>query len=315
MVDFADVKGQGAVKRALESAAAGGHNLLMIGPPGSGKTMMARRVPTILPGLNFDESVEVTKIYSVAGLVKEKGALISARPFRSPHHTISYAALTGGGHVPKPGEISLSHKGVLFLDELPEFPKSVLEMLRQPMEDGRVTVSRVGGTFDYPTEFMLIASMNPCPCGYYPDTERCACSGRDVARYLSRLSGPLLDRIDIQIEAPRVRYEELGHGGGEESSSGIKARVARAREIQLARQGRLNAQLSARQTETFCRLSPKGGKLLKSAFEVMGLSARAYHKIIKTARTLADLDGETDIMPEHVSEAVGYRSLDRRYWR
>ncbi len=317
-LDFADVKGQQNVKRALEIAAAGGHNALMTGPPGSGKTMMAKRLSSILPTLSLTESIEVTKIYSVSGLLGEKKSLISVRPFRSPHHTTSYAALTGGGRNPKPGEISLAHKGVLFLDELPEFQKNSLEVLRQPMEDGFVTVSRVQNTLTYPSEFMLIAAMNPCPCGYYGDGDRCRCSLPEISKYLGKISGPLLDRIDIHIEAAKVDLEDLGKSQKAESSETIRKRVEKAREIQKNRyenDGLINSRLSSSQIEKYCELTPAGDKILRKAFDVMNLSARAYHKILKIARTIADLDDETNISEKHIAEAIQYRSIDRKYWR
>lgn len=318
LLDFSDVKGQENVKRGLEICAAGSHNVIMIGPPGSGKTMMAKRIPTILPNLSFDESIEVTKIYSVAGLVHNKTALVTKRPFRSPHHTISYSALVGGGKIPKPGEISLSHNGVLFLDELPEFQKNVLEVMRQPMEDGEVTISRVNGTITYPSNFMLIASMNPCPCGYYPNSRKCTCSQTDINRYLGKISGPLLDRIDIQVEAPKVDYDDLGKDSLSESSDAIKKRVMAAQLIQAKRYTDehilFNSQLSSAQIDKYCTLDDRGKEMLKNAFDSMGLSMRAYHKILKVARTIADLEQSENITPLHLAEAIQYRSLDRKYW-
>ncbi|HNW59484.1 MAG TPA: YifB family Mg chelatase-like AAA ATPase [bacterium] len=315
--DFQDVKGQGHVKRALEVAAAGGHNIIMIGPPGSGKTMLAKRLPTILPDLSLAEALETTKIHSVAGLLPPDEALITTRPFRAPHHTISDAGLIGGGNVPKPGEVSLAHHGVLFLDELPEFKKNVLEVMRQPLEDGQVTISRALISLSYPAEFMLAAAMNPCPCGFYSDPNHvCGCSGQQIKQYLGRISGPLLDRIDIHIEVPAVKYRELTGESTGEASLAIRQRVARAREIQIGRfqaHPRLfcNARMDSRELHQFCSIDAEGERLLKTAIHKLGLSARAYDRILKVSRTIADLAGSQAIRPEHLSEAIQYRSLDR----
>lgn len=319
-LDFSDVKGQYQVKRALEIAAAGGHNALMIGPPGSGKSMLAKRLPSILPDMTFQESLDVTKIYSIAGALPEKVSLMTKRPFRSPHHTISAAALSGGGRIPKPGELSLSHHGVLFLDELPEFPRISMEAMRQPVEDGVITLSRVSGSLTYPCETMLICAMNPCPCGYYGHpTRECTCSQGQPQKYLAKVSGPLLDRLDIHIEVPQVDFQKLSADEKGESSAEIKKRVNAARAIQTQRfkgtSVTCNAKMTPSMTREYCRLDENSKKLLETCFENLGLSARAYDKILRIARTIADLDGSENIALPHVTEAVQYRSLDRKFWK
>ncbi len=311
-----DVRGQEHAKRALEVAAAGGHNMIMVGPPGSGKSMLARRFPTILPPLSFDEALETTRIYSAVGLVSPNEALITTRPFRAPHHTISDAGLIGGGQIPKPGEVSLAHHGVLFLDELPEFKKNVLEVMRQPLEDGRVTISRATMSLTFPARFMLVAAMNPCPCGYFSDpVKECTCSPTQIQRYRAHISGPLLDRIDLHVEVPAVKYKELGTETSGEPSAVIRERVQRARKImrdRLVQAGLYtNAQMENAHLRQFCQLDRESQKLLETAMERLGLSARAYTRIIKLARTIADLEGARDIALHHISEAIGYRSLDR----
>ena len=315
-MDFNEVKGQEHVKRALEIAAAGGHNVLMIGPPGSGKTMLSMRLPTILPRMTFKEAIETTKIHSVAGVLAAENALVTKRPFRSPHHTISDVGLVGGTQQPKPGEVSLSHHGVLFLDELPEFKKNALEALRQPLEDGYVTITRAQQTLTFPSRFMLIAAMNPCPCGYYGDPlHQCTCSVSAIMKYRSRISGPLMDRFDIQIDVPAVRFSDIIRDGNQESSHDILQRVEKARTVQQERFRGFkifsNTQMSSRHIKKFCKLDEPSVGLLSSAIERLGLSARAYTKLIKVSRTIADLDGAADIKSHHIAEAIQYRSLDR----
>jgi len=320
-VDFKDVRGQHTAKRAMEVACAGGHNILMIGPPGGGKTMLSKRMPTILPPLTFDEALETTKIHSVAGVLESGNGLVGTRPFRAPHHTISDAGLIGGGAVPRPGEVSLAHNGVLFLDELPEFPRNVLEVMRQPLEDGTVSIARASMSLTFPSRFMLAAAMNPCPCGFFNDrTRECRCTPPMIQRYISKISGPLLDRIDIHIDVPAVNYKELRSNMQAESSASIRERILRARERQLERfraageKNFANAQMGSRQIRTHCELSSECERLLEKAMTQQGLSARAHDRILKVARTIADLEGAAQINVQHIAEAIQYRTLDRTYW-
>ena len=319
-VDLRDVHGQQAAKRALEVACAGGHNILFIGPPGAGKTMLAKRIPTILPPMSLEEAIETTRIHSVAGVLEHGQGLVGTRPFRSPHHTISDAGLIGGGAVPRPGEVSLGHNGVLFLDELPEFQRNVLEVMRQPLEDGAVTIARAAISVTFPSRFMLAAAMNPCPCGYFGDpTRECQCSPPMIQRYVSKISGPLLDRIDIHIEVPAVKYKELRAPASSEDSAMVRGRVMAAQKRQWERfkgerKTYSNAQMSPKMIRKYCGITAEGEKLLENAVTRLGLSARAHDRILKVSRTIADLDDANEILPKHLSEAIQYRTLDRSYW-
>ena len=317
-LDFAGVNGQEIVKRAAEVAAAGFHHLLIVGPPGSGKTMIAKRIPGILPPMTIQECLEVSKIYSVSGLLQNQTSLIKKRPFLNPHHTVSEQALTGGGRIPRPGMISLAHRGVLFLDELPEFKRNNLDIMRQPIEDKKVQIARSYGTYTFPADFMLVGAMNPCPCGYFPDRNKCNCTDYEVKRYLNRISGPLLDRIDVCVEASKMEYQDLVSKKKNETSNEIRKRVMTARQIQIKRYANLNilfnSELDAKEIDKFCKLGVREEKLLEQVFRKQNLSARAYHRILKVARTIADLDGKEDIMEKHLAEAICYRTNEQKFW-